>query len=117
MSGISTDMISLNVSVIHGTINGFSRKVLWLKVLCSNNSPSVIGSIYFDCVKEMDGCPIKLICDLGTKNVLVAAMQTFFDNILMVISTYPHQEIKELRVGGHFLPRLGETGGDIFFFT
>ena len=33
----------------------------------------------------------------------------------MGISTYPHQEIKELRVGGHFLPRQGETGGNIFF--
>ena len=89
---------------IHGAIDGYSRKVLSLKVLRSNNSPSVIGSIYLDCVKEMDGCQIKLITDLGTGNVLVAAMQTFFDKILIVISKYPHQEIKELRVGGHFLP-------------
>ena len=63
---------------IDGHDNDYSRKVLWLKVLRSNNSPSVIGSIYLDCVKEMDGCPIKLITDLGTENVLVAAMQAFF---------------------------------------
>ena len=30
---------------VHGAINGYSRKVLWLKVLHSNNSPSVIGGI------------------------------------------------------------------------
>ena len=72
---------------IHGAINGFSRKVLRLKVLRSNNSPSVIGIIYFDCVKEMDECLIKLISDLGTENVLVAAMQIFVNKILMVIST------------------------------
>ena len=30
-----------------------------------------------DCVKEMEGCPIKLITDLGTENVLAAAMQAF----------------------------------------
>ena len=52
----------------------YSRKVLWLKALRSNNSLSVIGSIYLDCVKEMDGCPIKLITDLGMENVFVAAM-------------------------------------------
>ena len=63
---------------IHGAIDGYSRKVLWLKVLRSNNSPSVIGSIYLDCVKGMEGCPIKLITGLGTKNVSAAAMQTFF---------------------------------------
>ena len=63
---------------IHGAIDGYCMKVLWLKVLRSNNSPSVIGSIYLDCMKEMDGCPIKLITDFGTENVLVAAMQTFF---------------------------------------
>ena len=63
---------------VHGAIDGYSRKVLWLKVLHSNNSPSVVGSIYLDCVKEMEGCPIKLITDLGTENVLAAPMQTFF---------------------------------------
>ena len=59
---------------IHGAIDGYSRNVLWLKVLRSNNSPSVIESIYLDCVKEMEGCPITLITDLGTENVLTAAM-------------------------------------------
>ena len=63
---------------VHGAIDGYSRKVLWLKVLRSNNSPSVIGGIYLDCVKEMEGCPTTLVTDLGTENVLVAAMQTFF---------------------------------------
>ena len=62
---------------IHDAIDGYGGKVLWLKALRSNSSPSVIGSIYLDCVKEMEGCPIKLITDLGTENVLAAAMQTF----------------------------------------
>ena len=29
-------------------------------------------------MKEMEGCPIKLIIDLGKENVLAAALQTFF---------------------------------------
>ena len=52
---------------VHGAIDGYSRKVLWVKVLRSNNSPSVIGGIYLDYVKEMEGCPIKLVTDLGTE--------------------------------------------------
>ena len=70
-----------------------------------------------DCVKKMDGCSIKLINDLGTENVLAAAMQTFFRQDIMVINMYPHQETKELRVGGHFLPILGKNSGKVFFFT
>ena len=54
---------------IHGAIDGYSRKVLWLKVLCSNNSFSVIGGIYLDCAKETEGYPIKLTTDLGMENV------------------------------------------------
>ena len=42
---------------VHGAIDGYSRKVLWLKVLRSNNSPSVIWGIYLNCMKEMEGCP------------------------------------------------------------
>ena len=68
-------------------------------------------------MKGMDGCPIKLITDLGKENVLVAAMQTFFRQNIDGHQYVPHQEIKELRVDGHFLPRRCETGGYIFFFT
>ena len=49
---------------IHGAVDGYIRKVLWLKVLRSNNLPSVIGGIYLDCVKELEGHPTQLITDL-----------------------------------------------------
>ena len=62
---------------IHGAIDGYSRKILWLRVLRSNDSSIIIGNIYFDCVKEFHGCPIKLITDLGTENVFAAALQTY----------------------------------------
>ena len=63
---------------IHGAIDGYSRKILWLRVLRSNNSSSIIGNIYLDCVKEFQGCLIKLITDLGKENVLAATLQTYF---------------------------------------
>ena len=52
--------------------------VLWLKVLRSNNSSSIIGNVYLDCVKEFQGYPIKLVTDLGLENILAAALQKYF---------------------------------------
>ena len=35
---------------IHDAIDGFSRKILWLRVSSSNNNPKVIASSYMDCI-------------------------------------------------------------------
>lgn len=63
---------------IHGCIDGFSRKMLWLKLSRSNNNPQVILKFYLDIVREYGGCPKKLRTDLGTENGLVAAAQCYF---------------------------------------
>jgi hypothetical protein len=43
---------------IHGCVDGFSRKVLWLNVSRSNKDPSVVLRSYLDCVDENEGCPL-----------------------------------------------------------
>ena len=63
---------------IHGAIDGYSSKVLWLKVLRSNNSPNNIAVLYLSCVEELQDTPIKIIVGLGTENSLVAAIHSFF---------------------------------------
>ena len=63
---------------IHGAIDGFSRKILWLNVTRSNNSPDNIAKFYLNVVKELGGCPVEMITDLGTENGIVAAMQSYF---------------------------------------
>ena len=63
---------------IHGAIDGFSRKMLWLEVTRSSNSPNKIASYYAKTVSEVGGCPVELITDLGTENGLAAALQSFF---------------------------------------
>lgn len=63
---------------IHGAIDGFSRKILWLEVSRSNNSPDSIASFYLNMVKELKGCPVELITDLGTENGLAASIQSYF---------------------------------------
>lgn len=63
---------------VHGAIDGFSRKILWLNVARSNNSPHKIASYYVQAVSEQGSCPVELITDLGTENGLAASIQTFF---------------------------------------
>ena len=63
---------------VHGGIDGFSRKILWLKVTRSNNSPDNIATYFLDTVNELKGCPAQLITDLGTENGLAASIQCYF---------------------------------------
>ena len=63
---------------IHGRIDGFSRRILWLRVAHSNNDPRVISSFYLSCIKEVKGVPRILRGDRGTENVNVAGLQRFF---------------------------------------
>ena len=64
---------------IHGGIDGFRRKILWLEVSRSNNSPSNIAHYYIiRTVVEQGGCPVELITDLGTENGVAASLQAYF---------------------------------------
>ena len=67
---------------IHGCIDGYSRRILWLSVLRSNNLPDGPASLYLSTVKSLAGCPVELVSDLGTENSMVAAIHSFFrDNV------------------------------------
>lgn len=59
---------------IHGAIDGFSRKILWLKVCKSNNNPVIPASFYLKTVEEQNLCPRKFRTDAGTENVIAAAL-------------------------------------------
>ena len=48
---------------IHGCIDGFSRKMLWLQLSRSNNNPQVILRFFVDAVDACGGCPRKLRID------------------------------------------------------
>ena len=34
---------------MHGAIDGYSRRVLWLEVANTNNDPEIIGSYFIEC--------------------------------------------------------------------
>ena len=71
------DKLKMFGFAIHGAIDGYSRKILWLRVLRLNSSSSITGNFDLYCLKELQGCPIKLITDLGTENILAPALKTF----------------------------------------
>lgn len=63
---------------IHGAIDGFSRRIMWLEVDHSNNNPYTIANYFLKCVRRIGGTPTILRSDCGTENCYVAAIQRFF---------------------------------------
>ena len=63
---------------IHGAIDGYMRRILWLEVGPSNNDPAVIASYYLKYVLTHGRTARVIRADMGTENVLVAALQRFF---------------------------------------
>ncbi len=61
--------------LIHGAIDGFSQRIIWLELLRSNNNPRNIAILFLVKVNEMNGCPSQLVSDRGTENGIAATMQ------------------------------------------
>ena len=59
---------------VHACIDGFSRKILWLKVGRSNNNPAIIAGFYIATVKRVSCLPCLMRCDRGTENSLVRSL-------------------------------------------
>ena len=53
---------------IHGSIDGYSRRILWFEVGTSNNDP------FLDCVKQVGGVPRRVWSDRGTEHVNICAL-------------------------------------------
>ena len=60
---------------IHGAVDGFSRRVLWLKSCDSNKKPMYISSFYLDYIREINGIPVRVYGDRGTENSIVRDVQ------------------------------------------
>jgi len=60
---------------IHGCVDGFSRKIIRLKVCKSNNNPLVPASFYLKIIEKKKFCPLVVRTDCGTENGILAAFQ------------------------------------------
>ena len=62
---------------IHGCVDGYRRRVLWLKVGTTNDS-NFIAHYYLQTVETINGCPKLCQTDRGTENTIMAGIQCFF---------------------------------------
>ena len=47
---------------------------MWLEVARSNNLPEYPAMCYVEAVKDLGGCPVEVVTDLGTENGLLASL-------------------------------------------
>lgn len=60
---------------IHGCIDGYSRRILWLEASSSNNDPKIVGRYYIDFLKKLGRVPRCVRSDAGTENVIIRDLQ------------------------------------------
>lgn len=56
-------------------IDGFSRKIIWLRCASSNHNPAVIATYFVDSAERVGGYPAHVRTDCGTENTILAAIQ------------------------------------------
>ena len=62
---------------IHGCIDEYSRRVLWLNIIRSNKDPKEVCNLFVNYLTVIKGVPRKLVADRGTENVFIAGSQRF----------------------------------------
>lgn len=60
---------------IHGAIDGYSRRIMWLEVGASNNDPKCIAYYYLNTIKKMKCAPRVIRGDCGTENSNISFLQ------------------------------------------
>ena len=71
------DKLKLYGFSVHGCIDGFSRRLIWLEVGPTNKNPEVIAKYYLEAVKQSGGVPRKIRSDDGTENSVIEAIHTY----------------------------------------
>ncbi|XP_034541058.1 solute carrier family 23 member 1 [Notolabrus celidotus] len=80
---------------ISGCIDGFSRRIMWLKCGPTNNNPEVIKNNFIDCIRSVGVVPMKLCTDCGTENGAMAAVKDSEEPQLTDDIGEPHTETLE----------------------
>ena len=62
---------------MHGCKDGFSRKLIWLKVGSSNKGSDVIAYYYLDAISELGCVPHIIKADDGTERALIKPIHIF----------------------------------------
>ena len=59
---------------LHGCIDDYSGKIIWLEVASTNKDPSVVEGYFLKAVKSIGGLPVRIRSD-ETENSLIEAVQ------------------------------------------
>ena len=106
---------------IHGRIDGFSRKILWLKLSPSNKNPSEMVHYYLNTVLKVGGVPRRMRADRGVENATVAGLQRFLrrNKSHQNCSFYLENllQISELKFGGRTYEKYFYRDGSIILKT
>ena len=63
---------------VHGAIDGYSRRILWLEANSTNKNPKVVALHFLDTVEQLGGVPRRIGCDKGTENTVIGRLQQLF---------------------------------------
>ena len=90
---------------MHGCVDRFSRRIMWLKVCKSNNDPVIPASFFLHAAEENRVRPILVQTDCGTENGILAASQCLLAGEVTVhcsrgIVLHLPMPIRELKTGG-----------------
>ena len=100
---------------IHGCVDGFSRKILWLKLVKTNNNPLIPANLFLKTIKKIGLRPKNVRTDCGSENGLLAAIQCALSDTLdshSFGSSHSNQRIENF--WSHF--RRGYSNWVINFF-
>lgn len=94
------------VCYVFRCIDGYSRKIIWLRASYSNHKPGLIASYFLEAVNQLGGYPQCVRTDCGTENILVASVQSFVAGTTQshIYGTSPHNQ--RIEAWWSFLRRL-----------
>ena len=93
---------------IHKAVDGYSsRKVLWMQVAESNNSPRNVATFFLDYFEGRRRCPLIARTDYETENGILAALQCYLR--IMMIHDYLLTGENAHRYGASFSNRRIEN--------
>ena len=68
---------------IHGCIDGYSRRIIWLEVASTNKMLELIAKYYLDAVKQMKGKPKIIKADDGTEHSVIEPLHVYFSEVIV----------------------------------
>ena len=68
---------------IHGCIDGYSRRIIWIEVAATNKMPELIANYYVEAVKQMKGKPKIIKAGDGTEHSVIEPLCVYFSEVII----------------------------------